>query len=84
MIDKLKELNKNINAWWEKQQKKLTKGQHLILIAVCSLCVILSVVFTEEGAEKTILNYYLPFLCFVPICGSFCLNAIFYDKYKKK
>jgi len=83
MIDKLKELNKSINRWWEKQQRKLTKVQHFTLIAVTSLYFILAVGFTE-GGEKTILNYYLPFFCFVSIGGSFCLNAIFHKKFKKK
>ncbi len=84
MLDKLKELNSRINAWWEKQQRKLTKGQHLILIGVCLLYFVLAIGFTEEVAKKTIFNYYLPFLCFVSIGGSFCTNAIFYEKYKKK
>jgi len=83
MLDKLKELNKNINAWWLKQQGKLTKRQHSIVILVCLLYCLIVIVFTEEGAEKTIFNYYLPFLCFFPIGLSFSLNAIHYNKYKK-
>lgn len=84
MLDKLKELNKNINAWWLKQQGKLTKRQHSIVMLVCLLYSVIATVFFEEGGEKTIFNYYLPFLCSVSIAGSFCLNAIYYDKYKKK
>ena len=84
MLDKLKQFNKNINTWWLKQQGKLTKRQHSIVILVCLLYFVIATVFSEEGGEKTIINYYLPFLCFVSIGGSFCLNAICYDKYKKK
>ena len=82
MLDKLKELNKNINAWWLKQQGKLTKRQHSIVLLVCLLYSVIATVFSEEGGENSFFNYYLPFLC-VSIGGSFCLNAIHYNKYKK-
>jgi len=84
MLDKLKELNKNINAWGLKQQGKLTKRQHVILAVVCLLYFIVATGFTEDDGGKTIFNYYLPFICFVGIGGSFSGNAIFYKKYKKK
>ena len=38
----------------------------------------------EEHIGMTFFNYYLPFACAVMIGGSFCGNAIFYGKYKKK
>lgn len=84
MFNKLREFNNNINAWWLKQQGKLTKRQHIILTVVCLLYFIIATGFSEEGGEKTIFNYYLPLLCFVTIGGSFSGNAIYYDKYKKK
>ena len=83
MFDKLNQLNKSLNIWWEKKQRELTKAQHLILVIVCTSYFILSVGFTG-GMEKTILNYYLPFFCFVTMGGSFSLNAIFHKKYKIK
>ena len=47
MSDKLKELNKNIDAWMTKKQGSLTKGQHFIVILVCFLY--LGIASREEG-----------------------------------
>ena len=84
MLDKLKELNKNINAWLLKKQGGLTKGQHLIVILVCLIYFIISTSYTEEGEEKTFFNWGLPFICLVVVGAQFSLNAIIEKKYKKK
>ena len=78
MLDKLKELNKNIDAWMTKKQGKLTKGQHLIVIFLCFLYSDLQVI--EEGEKQTFFNYFLPFACVVLIGGNFIFNAILNKK----
>ena len=84
MLDKLKELNKNIGAWMIKKQGSLTKGQHLIVILVCFLYLGIATSYIEEGVKHTFFNYYLPFACVVVIGGNFSFNAIVSKKYKKK
>ena len=84
MLDKLKELNKNMNAWVIKKQGSLTKGQHLILILACFLYLGIATFYREEGDKGTFLNYFLPFACVVFIGGNFSLNAIIRKTYKKK
>ena len=87
MFKKLIEFNQATQAWWEKQQGKLTKGQHILLSLVCVLYFVLAIGLLgsgEEHIDMTFFNYYLPFACAVMIGGSFCGNAIFYGKYKKK
>ena len=84
MLDKLKELNNNLNAWILKKQGSLTKGQHLIVILMCFLFLGLSVGRLEEGEEKTIFNYWIPFASCITIGGTFSFGAIVEKKYKKK
>ena len=83
MLDKLKELNKNIDAWMTKKQGKLTKGQHLIVIFLCFLYLGFAS-YREEGEKQTFFNYFLPFACVVLIGGNFSFNAILNKKYKNK
>ena len=84
MLDKLKELNKNIDAWTIKKQGSLTKGQHLIVILVCFLYLGIASSYREEGEESTFFNYFLPFACVVLIGGNFSFGAIIKKTYKKK
>ena len=84
MFDKLKQLNKNIDAWMTKKQGNLTKGQHLIVILFCFLYFGIATSYRDEGEEQTFFNYLLPFICLVCIGGQFSLNAIIDKKYKKK
>ena len=84
MLDKLKELNKNINAWLLKKQGSLTKSQHLIVILFCFLYFGIATSYRDEGEEQTFFNYLLPFICLVCIGGQFSLNAIIDKKYKNK
>ena len=84
MIDKLKELNKKIDAWTIKKQGSLTKGQHFILILACFLYLGIASSYREEGDKSTFFNYFLPFACVVLIGGNFSLNAIIKKTYKKK
>ena len=84
MFDKLKKLNKNIDAWTIKKQGNLTKGQHLIVILVCFLYLGIASSYREEGEKSTFFNYFLPFACTILIGGNFSLNAIIKKTYKKK
>lgn len=84
MFDKLKKLNKNIDAWITKKQGNLTKGQHLIVILVCFLYLGIASGYRDEGEESTLFNYFLPFACTILIGGNFSLNAIIKKTYKKK
>ena len=84
MFDKLKKLNKKIEAWTIKKQGSLTKGQHLIVILVCLLYFGISTSYRKEGEEKTFFNWGLPFICLVVVGAQFSLNAIIEKKYKKK
>ena len=52
MIDKLKELNKKIDAWTIKKQGSLTKGQHFILILACFLYLGIASSYREEGDKN--------------------------------
>lgn len=83
MFKKIIEFNQATQVWWEKQQGKLTKTQHIILTVFCLLYFIIAT-GTNENDETTIFNYFLPLLAMVSIAGSFCGNALFYGKYKKK
>ena len=84
MLNKLKGLNKNIDAWMIKKQGSLTKGQHLIVILVCFLYLWIATSYREEGEESNFFNYFLPFACTILIGGNFSLNALVKKKYKKQ
>ena len=83
MFDKLKKLNKKIDAWTIKKQGSLTKAQHLIVILICFLYLGIASSYREEGEESTFFNYFLPFACTILIGGNFSFNAIVKKKYKK-
>lgn len=83
MFKKLIEFNQATQVWWEKQQGKLTKTQHIILTVLCLSYSIIAF-GTNENGEATFFGYFLPFFAMVCIGGSFCGNALFYGKFKKK
>ena len=53
MFDKLKKLNKKIDAWTIKKQGSLTKAQHLIVILICFLYLGIASSYREEGEKST-------------------------------
>ena len=63
MFKKIIEFNQATQAWWEKQQGKLTKTQHIILTVLCLLYFIIAF-GTNENQEATIFNYYLAIFCY--------------------
>ena len=84
MFKKLIEFNQATQVWWEKQQGKLTKTQHIILTVLCLSYYSIIAFGTNENGEATFFGYFLPFFAMVCIGGSFCGNALFYGKFKKK
>ena len=86
MFKKIIEFNQATQVWWEKQQGKLTKTQHIIFTCILLYFVFYNLLQVQmKMIETTFFNYYLPFLVLVKYkSGSFCGNAIFYGKYKKK
>ena len=58
MFKKIIEFNQATQVWWEKQQGKLTKTQHIILTVFCLLYFIIAT-GTNENHETTIFNYFL-------------------------
>lgn len=73
---------KKVTSWWEKQQGRLTKKQHIVIAGLTIIIPVIIIFLIPEEEPKTALNYFIPF--FIASTGAnFSLNAVFKKNYKK-
>ncbi|MEK9612801.1 MAG: hypothetical protein VW080_02610 [Flavobacteriaceae bacterium] len=73
---------KKLNVWWEKQQLRFTKKQHIQITVFGLILSITWFILLNDIASKTVFKRF-PFHLIIILIGSFSGNALLSKKYKE-